>query len=270
MKPLNDRDRLLARFHTSVDHGDVRRASRLLAKMEASSDDAEAAFGRWRLAALDEDGTAALKAARRGVERFPESPDLHHALGWTLLEQQQLEEAVGHLEEACFLDQDFADAWYDLAVARELSGDLAGMRQAFTEVYEIDTAPEQPPLRYSDEQISKWADRAMAALPAEVREAAKDVPVFVQDYPDAWILENAPWDPRLLGLFDGPTWAELQATDSMMGVQGGPHVYLYQRNLERVCPDSRTMAEQVRITLHHEVGHFLGLDEHDLDERGLA
>jgi len=270
VKPLNDRERLLERFHAAVDHGDVRRGSRLLAKLESGGDDADAAYARWRLASMDDDLAASLKAAKRGVERFPDVADLNHALGWTLLEQEQPEQALGYLEEACFLDQDFADAWYDLAIAREMTADEAGMKAAFREVYEIDTAPEQPPLRYSDEQIGKWADRAMAALPDEVRDAAKDVPVFVQDYPDAWIMDHPPWDPRLLGLFDGPTWAELQATDTMMGVQGGPHVYLYQRNLERVCPDSRTMAEQVRITLHHEVGHFLGLDEDDLDERGLA
>jgi predicted Zn-dependent protease with MMP-like domain len=30
------------------------------------------------------------------------------------------------------------------------------------------------------------------------------------------------------------------------------------------------MAEQVRITVHHEIGHFLGLDELDLIKRGLG
>jgi predicted Zn-dependent protease with MMP-like domain len=70
-----------------------------------------------------------------------------------------------------------------------------------------------------------------------------------------------------LGLFDGPTWAEMRGMDAPAD---SPHIYLYQQNLERLCFDSREMAEQVRITLHHEVGHFLGLDEHDLDERGLA
>ena len=270
MKPQPQRDRLLERFHASVDHGDVRRASRLLTKIESKHDDADAAFARWRLATVDDDLEAALKAAQRAVEKFPSSADLHHALGWTLLELGEAASACGFLEEACFLDQDFADAWYDLGVARELTGDVAGMRQAFGEVYDIDTDPGRPPLRYAEEQSNKWAERAMQTLPGDVLDASRDVPIFVQDYPDRWILEDAPWDPRLLGLFDGPTWAELRATDSMMGVQSSPHVYLYQRNLERVCADSRAMAEQVRITLHHEIGHFLGLDEDDLHERGLG
>jgi predicted Zn-dependent protease with MMP-like domain len=44
---------------------------------------------------------------------------------------------------------------------------------------------------------------------------------------------------------------------------------LYQRNLERFARDREELVEQIRITLLHEVGHFLGLDEEQLRERGL-
>ncbi len=74
-------------------------------------------------------------------------------------------------------------------------------------------------------------------------------------------------DPRLLGLFSGPTWPELHGGDA---VWGSPVVYVFQRNLERVCADSREMAEQVRITVQHELGHFLRLEEADLHDRGLG
>ena len=209
----------------------------------------------------------ALTLARDAVAKAPHEPDLQHALGWTLLALDRPEDALVSLEEACFLDRDFADAWYDLALCREAMGDIAGMRTAFAEVYEIDTAEGQEALRFAPEQVFRWAERALELLPSEVLERAQDLPIFVQDYPDPWILEAEPYDPRLLGLFDGPTWAELQSTD---GVVASPHVYLYQRNLERHFLDPRDLAEQVRITLHHEVGHFLGLDEEALHQRGLG
>lgn len=261
------RGRLLERFHGAVDHGDAGRARSLLLQLERVADDAETAFARWRLGALDEDLGPAERAVRAAIERFPDEPDLQHALGWTLLELDRPAEAVPFFEEACYLDPDFADAWHDLALAREATGDTAGMRQAFAEVFEIDTAGETRPLRFAPEQVGRWAERAVAALPDDVRRLLPEIPVFVQDYPDAWILEEPPWDPRLLGLFDGPTWAEREGSGPPAG---GPHVYLYQRNLERICADSRDMAEQIRITLHHEIGHYLGLDEDDLDLRGLA
>ena len=259
---------LLEKAHEAIDRGDRERARRLLRKLVATRPpSAELAVLEWRCAALAEDLGPALEVAQAGAASYPDEPELQHAIGWTLLEMERFDGAISHLEEACFLDADFADAWYDLAVAREQTGDLGGMRQAFRQVWEIDSAPGGPPLRFRAEQLEGWAKRAIEQLDDRLRAEVADVPVFVQEYPDEWILEDAPWDPRLLGLFDGPTWADLAAGEG----QGlTPHVYLFQRNLERVCGDSRDLAEQVRITVHHELGHFLGLDEDALHERGLG
>jgi predicted Zn-dependent protease with MMP-like domain len=258
-----DQTRLLSRLHDAIDHGDRARARRLLKRL-GQPRSLDGRFARWRLLSMDEDLNPALQIATKAAEEHPDSPDVQHARGWTLLALARYEDAIGPLEEACYLDPDFADAWYDLATAREACGDLAGMKAAFTEVYSIDHAPPLPALRFSPDQVMQWAERAVLALPTGVQEAARGVPIFVQDHPDPWILDDAPYDPRLLGLFDGPTYAET--------LHGGssPHIYLFHRNLEAVCPDARVMAEQVRITIHHEVGHYLGLDEHDLHDRGLG
>ncbi|MCO4769653.1 MAG: metallopeptidase family protein [Deltaproteobacteria bacterium] len=257
---------LLESAHAAIDHGDLRRARRILKKVTGEPT-VELAFARWRVAFAAQDPAPALPVAEENIVAFPESADLHHALGRTLMELQRPEQALAALEEACYLDQDFADAWYDLAIVRSELGDTSGMRAAFTEVYELDCAEPLPELRFSPEQVQAWAQRAFDMLPKEIQERVADVPVFIADYPEPWIVEDAPWDPRLLGLFDGPTWAELKA-----GLLSGhaPHVYLFHRNLERVALDPREMAREVRVTVHHELGHFLGLDEHDLDERGLG
>jgi predicted Zn-dependent protease with MMP-like domain len=44
---------------------------------------------------------------------------------------------------------------------------------------------------------------------------------------------------------------------------------LYQRNLERFARSRPELIEQIGVTLIHEVGHFLGLDEEELYARGL-
>jgi predicted Zn-dependent protease with MMP-like domain len=264
--PPPAQQRLLEQVHQALDAGDDRRARHLLKKVASRKPHPAFAYARWRLKAGDEDLAAALKEAESAVQRWPEEPDLQHALGWTLAQHERFDEAIAHLEEACYLDADFADAWYDLALAREATGDRAGMRQAFAEVHELDRLEDLEP-RFGEDQVMAWAEAALESLPGPIREAIAELPIFVQDLPDAWILDDAPWDPRLLGLFDGPTLAELRSGE----VSGqAPHVYLFRKNLDRVCVDAREMAEQVRITLHHEVLHFLGLDEHEVDERGLA
>ncbi len=259
-----DPGRLLDRLHDAVDRGDRARARRLLKRL-GDGTTLDYRYARWRVLTLDEDLAPALDAAAEAASLHPESPEVQYARGWTLTALGRPDEAVAAYEEACFLDPDFADSWYELALAREQGGDIAGMKAAFAEVYAIDNAPPLPALRWSQDRVLEWAERAVTALPGGVQAAAADVPIFVQDHPDAWILDDEPYDPRLLGLFDGPTYAEVS-------LHGGssPHIYLFHRNLEAVCGDARDMAEQVRITIHHEVGHYLGLEEHDLHERGLG
>ena len=45
---------------------------------------------------------------------------------------------------------------------------------------------------------------------------------------------------------------------------------LFKKNLEKVCQDREELIEQIQITIRHEIGHYLGLDEDDLDRLGLA
>ena len=47
-------------------------------------------------------------------------------------------------------------------------------------------------------------------------------------------------------------------------------IYLFQRNLERAAKDRDDLVEQIRITLWHELGHYLGFEEEDMDDLGLA
>jgi len=242
-------------------------AEQLLRSLLGLEDSARSAYAHWRCLSLDDDLEPAEAVAREGVTSYPEDPALHHALGWTLAQREQLNDAVTSLERSCELDPSRADSWYDLGITYESLGNSRHMRRAFTRVYALDTAEPRPPNLFSTDDILSWADRAVRMLPAKVREAVRVLPIFVQDYPDDWILEEPPWDPRLLGLFDGPTLALWESIDTP---QTTPHIYLFQRNLERLCPDSRLMAEQVRVTVHHEVGHFLGLDEIELIERGLG
>jgi predicted Zn-dependent protease with MMP-like domain len=47
-------------------------------------------------------------------------------------------------------------------------------------------------------------------------------------------------------------------------------IYVFQRNLERIAKDRADLIEQIRITLYHELGHYLGFEEEDMDDLGLA
>ncbi len=45
---------------------------------------------------------------------------------------------------------------------------------------------------------------------------------------------------------------------------------LFKKNLEKLCRTRDELLEQIQVTVKHEIGHHLGLDEDDLDRLGLA
>ena len=45
---------------------------------------------------------------------------------------------------------------------------------------------------------------------------------------------------------------------------------LFKKNLEKVCRSVDELIDQIEITVRHEIGHYLGLDEDDMERLGLA
>jgi predicted Zn-dependent protease with MMP-like domain len=74
--------------------------------------------------------------------------------------------------------------------------------------------------------------------------------------------------PELLGLFTGVPLDRQSQTSA--GGELPPRIYLFKRNLERNVRGTAELAEQIRVTLYHELGHYLGLEEDDLEQAGFA
>ena len=101
-------------------------------------------------------------------------------------------------------------------------------------------------------------------LPAELRAAARQVPVCFEDCPSDELVADG-LDPGILGLFVGATRHE-HANDP----GPPPQIILYLENILEEGEDAgTTFAEEVRRTYLHELGHYLGLDEEALAERDL-
>ena len=106
----------------------------------------------------------------------------------------------------------------------------------------------------------------MGALPARLRERLAGVAVVVANRPGANDLLEDGDEEDLLGLFVGATISEDGEACDLP-----PSIRLFAENIRDAAEgDAAVFRREVRKTLLHEIGHYLGLDEDDLELRGLA
>ena len=46
-------------------------------------------------------------------------------------------------------------------------------------------------------------------------------------------------------------------------------IHIFRRNIEHFVGERQEMVDELRVTLLHEVGHYLGMDEEELEALGL-
>jgi len=130
-------------------------------------------------------------------------------------------------------------------------------------------APEDFPLptRLSAEDFKVMLDKVLASLPRVIRDAVLEVPVLVEPKPAREVAEHEPAiNPEVLGLFVGtPVGQKLRG-----GSGYGNVVLLFQKNLERAGRSRQEVSKEMKITLLHEYGHYLGFDEEELEHLGLG
>ena len=106
-------------------------------------------------------------------------------------------------------------------------------------------------------------EATLAELPAPLREKARTLPVTFERRPSREFLADG-IEPDTLGLFVGPELAHEDA------VPMPPQIILFLGNIWELAEgDEESFCDEVRTTLLHELGHYLGLDEDDLTECGL-
>ena len=110
------------------------------------------------------------------------------------------------------------------------------------------------PYRVKRDRFTRMAAVALAAIPETFQAQLTNTLIVVDDLPDLDAVREGE-DPDLLGLYEGATVLE----------HGLPErIVLYQRNHENIVADERELAEQVRETMRHEVGHHFGMEEDEL------
>lgn len=199
-----------------------------------------------------------------------------HASSWaslalTAFEILNITEADRAMKRAIREDPTNPQAWWVRSLLREWRGDISGADRSRTHAAWLDPIGFPLPPTLTEEEIDTLVEECLMELPQSIRDYLSNVVILLEDLPGIGVLKqfDPPASPlQMLGYFSGPSlmdrgegftpWSQLPA-----------NIILYRRNLQRYAMSRDHLIEELRITLLHEVGHFLGLDEEDLKVRGL-
>ena len=119
------------------------------------------------------------------------------------------------------------------------------------------TQPSEEEIPWDDlfDRAAKTINKTIASLPAPIREHAEKVATLLEKWPHE--------DEDMLGQLHGFEENHISETLGPLFIFIGP---IYELCLDENCD----FEEEVRVTYLHELGHFLGLDEDDLEQRGLS
>ncbi len=106
----------------------------------------------------------------------------------------------------------------------------------------------------SHRSFERLVARALSRLPDEFKSLLDNVAVLIEDEP--------PEDmPNTLGLYEGVPLIARSVDDVLLPDQ----ITIFKCPIERVCSTEKEVEDEVRLTVLHEVGHFFGLDEAQLE-----
>lgn len=203
-------------------------------------------------------------------------PDCPSSRCWLAM-SLYLQWRFGEAEEAVAAARELPDALVDADVVagclcerrgryREADGLFERAAAASPDKYSV-------PVRLSRDEFDHEVQEAVRVLPDQFQQYLASMRVVVQVVPEEALGRGVrragrePLGPDMLGLFDGVSLSdEPQNGPSSLP----PVIYLFQRNLERMAMGREDLTEQVRAALRHELGHYLGLDEEEIDRLGLA
>jgi predicted Zn-dependent protease with MMP-like domain len=109
-------------------------------------------------------------------------------------------------------------------------------------------------------QFEALVEKSLRTLPKPFKEKVANIAVVVEDWADDETLAEMGIDPpdTLYGLYQG---VDITRRDSSYGNVLPDVITIYQGPIEEDAADEEEMAEIVRETVMHELGHYFGLDD---------
>ena len=114
-------------------------------------------------------------------------------------------------------------------------------------------------------EFEKVVKEALESLPPVLRDRIDNVQVSIRESPDR--SQVAEHGSGLYGLYEG---VSLDRRSHDFAGALPDRITIFKRSIERDYPKREAMIQCIRDTVIHEVGHFFGFDDEDLDHMGIG
>jgi predicted Zn-dependent protease with MMP-like domain len=115
------------------------------------------------------------------------------------------------------------------------------------------------------ERFEQLVTEAITLIPKRFRREMNNLAIVIEDHPSRELLAEMEIEPpdSLYGLYQGTplperTWAHGNALPD--------RITLYRQPIEAECEDEDEVRAVIGETLIHEVGHYFGLSEEEIEE----
>ncbi len=238
---------------------------RLLKRPLELIDAADAYFVKSKAALTLGDLRVALAMSEKAIGLATDRPEFIALRGGILFEQGNYRKAIVDLDKALRLAPEDPDSHYRRGITLEKLGRDDEAREAFGHAARLDAEHYPLPMEISPEDFERAAEEALDSIEPAVREFLRNVPVLVEDFPSRRVVSEDNVSPQILGLFVGSAHEE---KTSLAQATVPDQIILFRKNLEKVAVTREELLEEIRKTVLHEVGHYLGFEEHELAELG--
>ncbi|HXK29741.1 MAG TPA: metallopeptidase family protein [Candidatus Binatia bacterium] len=116
--------------------------------------------------------------------------------------------------------------------------------------------------------IRKAVARVIDKLPKEFREQLRNVEIVVEARPSKELLLAEGLDPRedtLYGIYQGVPLPDRSALDPPLLPD---KITIFAEPLLEDFPDPDELREEIRLTVLHEIAHYFGMEEEDIEDLG--
>jgi len=121
-------------------------------------------------------------------------------------------------------------------------------------------------INMTNREFVRLVRQAYREMPDHVIQALDNVDVVVEEWPGPDEEDLLDAGGILFGLYSGVPLTDREGGDPMLP----DRIAIYRQPILRSC-SSRTEAEhEIKVTLWHEIGHYLGMSEDDLHRLGYG